>query len=180
MQLLNNEILYALIHRALYEKASIGWEIWMAWWEHQFCSVVFILVPFPYHLKKTLSFSIVDLYLFYPWTFSYFVLTVSCFDLLCFSNQTETMKQCNSQLKKLQTNLSTKQVEKTSTSTQLRQKEDELRQMEDKITSVCDSQDLDTEFAEVSRVFTSHQLRWLGCPRFLGVRNVLETSSQLI
>ncbi|RUS82217.1 hypothetical protein EGW08_010031 [Elysia chlorotica] len=73
------------------------------------------------------------------------------------SNQGETVKQSNSVLKKLQTNLSTKQVEKTSTSTQLRQKEDELRELENKISSVCDSQDIDSELSEVQRSLTQAQ-----------------------
>lgn len=73
------------------------------------------------------------------------------------SNQSENVKQGNTELKKLQTNLSTKQVEKASISTQIRQKEDELREMETKISNVCDSQDLEAEFAEVQKSLTQAQ-----------------------
>ncbi|GFR80127.1 DNA repair protein RAD50, partial [Elysia marginata] len=73
------------------------------------------------------------------------------------STQSESVKQGNSQQKKLQTNLSTKQAEKTSLSGQLRQKEDELRDLDTKLSNVCDSQDLDTEFTEVQRNLTQAQ-----------------------
>ncbi|KAK0064769.1 DNA repair protein RAD50 [Biomphalaria pfeifferi] len=73
------------------------------------------------------------------------------------SNQTEAVKKTNLELNKQKTLLSSKQAEKNSLGTQLRQKEDELRTLEDKIYNVCESQDLDEEFNEVQKNLTQAQ-----------------------